>query len=105
MSGSQPTLALSTIFPVNSATNPTTHSFLTHHDIFYSARKSPEGGCKCSCRPLDPVSGRSYKVTCSGCIVSLTTPTSSLFSASRSVSSVSLALNASSVFLESYFLR
>jgi hypothetical protein len=24
---------------------PTTHSFLTRHDIFYSARKSPEGGC------------------------------------------------------------
>src|SRR5918994_3248407 len=51
------------------------------------------------------VSGRSHRETWVGCIVSLTTPTSSSFSASRSVSSLSLTEKASRVFLASYFLR
>ena len=34
---------------------------------------------------FEAVSGRSHKETCAGCIVSLTTVTSSAFSASRSV--------------------
>ena len=49
-------------------------------------------------------SGRSHKDTWAGCIVSLTTSTRSLSSASRSVSSRSLRENCSSVFLASYFL-
>src|SRR5215208_7346211 len=55
--------------------------------------------------PFCAGSGRNHKETCAGCIVSLTTPTSSLFSACRSVSSLSFAEKASSVFLASYFLR
>jgi hypothetical protein len=54
---------------------------------------------------LEPGSGRSHKETWAGCSVSLTTPTSSSFSASRSVSSLNLAEKASSVFLASYLLR
>src|SRR5215208_3232048 len=54
---------------------------------------------------LEPVSGRSHNVTCTGCIVSLTTPTRSSLKASRSVSSRSVAENASSVFAASYLLR
>ncbi len=38
-------------------------------------------------RPLETVSGRSYKETCLGCMVSLTTPTTSSLRAPRSVSS------------------
>src|SRR5829696_8543217 len=49
-------------------------------------------------------SGRNHSETWAGCIVSLTTPTSSAFSASKSVSSLSLADKASRVFLASYFL-
>ena len=45
---------------------------------------------------------RSHKETCVGCIVSLTTPTRSSLKASRSVSSLSLDENASSVCLASY---
>jgi hypothetical protein len=52
--------------------------------------------------PLRGSSGRSHSDTCAGCIVSLTTTTSSVFKASKSVSSLSLAENASRVFLESY---
>jgi hypothetical protein len=47
---------------------------------------------------------RNHIETCAGCIVSLTTPTRSSFSASRCVSSRSLAEKASRVFLASYFL-
>jgi hypothetical protein len=54
---------------------------------------------------FEAVSGRSHKETYAGCIVSLTTPTSSAFKASRSVSSRSLAEKASKVCLASYFLR
>src|SRR5215210_8470116 len=49
-------------------------------------------------------SGRNHRETWAGCIVSLTTPISSAFSASKSVSSLSLAVKASRVFLASYFL-
>src|SRR5215218_3457191 len=42
--------------------------------------------------PSEGLSGRNHKETWAGCIVSFTTPTSSLFNASR-------------VFLASYFLR
>jgi hypothetical protein len=55
--------------------------------------------------PLAAVSGRNHSETWAGCIVSLTTPTRSLFSASRSVSSLSLVEKASRVFAASYFLR
>jgi hypothetical protein len=41
MSGSQQPLPLSTIFPINSATNPATHSYL-HHDNSYSAQRPSE---------------------------------------------------------------
>jgi hypothetical protein len=51
------------------------------------------------------VCGRSHKETCSGCIVSLTTPTTSLLRASRSVSSRSLAEKDSRVFAASYSPR
>ena len=51
------------------------------------------------------VGDRSHKRTCAGCTVFLTTPTSSLLSASRSVSSRSFVEKASRVFLASYFLR
>jgi hypothetical protein len=50
-------------------------------------------------------SGRSHKETWEGSIVFLTTPSSSLFRASKSVSSLSFAEKASKVFLASYFLR
>jgi hypothetical protein len=59
-------------------------------------------------RPLlsfGDVSGRNHKETWAGCIVSLTTTTTSLLRASRSVSSLSLAERASRVFLALYFLR
>ena len=56
------------------------------------------------CRPFGVVSGRSHKETWAGCIVSLTTPTRLSFSASRSVSSLSVVEKASRVFLASYFL-
>jgi hypothetical protein len=49
-------------------------------------------------------SAGNHSETCAGCSVSLTTPTRSAFSASRSVSSLSLAEKASRVFLASYFL-
>ena len=55
--------------------------------------------------PFDAESVRNHSETWAGCIVSLTTPTSSLFSASRSVSCLSFAENASRVLLASYFLR
>ncbi len=54
---------------------------------------------------FEAVSGRSHNETCAGCIVSPTTPTTSLVSASRSVSSRNLAEKASKVFAASYFLR
>ena len=54
--------------------------------------------------PFEGDSGRSQSETCAGCIVSLTNPTSSASSTSRSVSSRSMAENASSVFLASYLL-
>src|SRR5918999_2292189 len=41
MSGSQQTLPLSTIFPINSVTNPTTHFYL-HLDSSYSAHRLSE---------------------------------------------------------------
>jgi hypothetical protein len=49
--------------------------------------------------------GRSHKEAWAGCIVSLTTPTRSSLSVSRSVSLRSWAEKASRVFLASYFLR
>jgi len=55
--------------------------------------------------PLGGNSGLSHKEMWAGCIVSLTTPTSSLLKVSRSVSFRSLAEKASRVFLASYFLR
>src|SRR5215213_3848358 len=58
-----------------------------------------------SCLPFKGVSERSQSETCAGCIVSLTTETSSAFSASRSVSSRRVAEKASRVFLASYLLR
>src|SRR5215212_5287800 len=58
----------------------------------------------CPCPPFEVVSGRNHKETCAGCIVSLTTLTTSLLRASRFVSSRSLDENASNVFLASYFL-
>jgi hypothetical protein len=54
---------------------------------------------------FEVVSGRNHRETWTGCIVSRTTPTSSAFSASRSVSSLSLAEKASRVLAASYFLR
>ena len=62
-------------------------------------------GSYCGCSPFRAGSGRSQSETWAGCIVSLTTLTSSLFSASRSVSSLSVDEKASRVFLASYFLR
>jgi hypothetical protein len=56
------------------------------------------------CWPFEAVSGRSHNETWAGCIVSLTTPTSSSFSASRSVSSLSLTEKSARVFLASYLL-
>src|SRR5215210_5541450 len=55
--------------------------------------------------PFGTVSGRSHKETWAGCIVSLTTPTNSAFSASRSVSSLRLAEKASRVLAASYLRR
>jgi hypothetical protein len=55
-------------------------------------------------QPFGVASGRSHRETRVGCIVSLTTPTRSPLSASRSVSSLSLTEKASRVFLASYFL-
>ena len=52
-----------------------------------------------------PESRRSHSEAWAGCIVSLTISTKSTPSLSKSVSSLSLAENASSVFLASYFLR
>jgi hypothetical protein len=49
-------------------------------------------------------SGRSHKETWAGCIVSATTALRSPLSASRSVSFLSCAEKASSVFRASYFL-
>src|SRR5918997_6460381 len=57
------------------------------------------------CSPFGAVSGRSHIETWAGCIVSLTTLVKSSLKASRSVSSLSLAEKASSVFLASYLLR
>jgi hypothetical protein len=57
-----------------------------------------------TCASLGVASGRNHSETWAGCIVSLTTPTSSPPKASRSVSSRSLAEKASRVFLASYFL-
>jgi hypothetical protein len=54
---------------------------------------------------FEAVSGRSHKETWAGCIVSLTTSTRSSLKASRSVSSLSFAEKASSVFAASYLLR
>jgi fumigallin biosynthesis monooxygenase-like protein len=54
---------------------------------------------------FEAVSGRSHNETWAGCMVSRTTLTSSLFSASKSVSSLSLAEKASRVLAASYFLR
>ena len=48
--------------------------------------------------------GLSHKETWAGCIVSITTPTRSLFNSCRSVLSLSLEENSSRVFLASYFL-
>ena len=58
-----------------------------------------------ACLPFEAMSGRNHTETWAGCIVSLTTPTRSPLNASRSVSSLSFAENASRVFLASYFLR
>ena len=55
--------------------------------------------------PLGGGSGRCHSETWAGCIVSLTTPTRSLFRASRSVSSRSSIENPSRVILASYLLR
>jgi hypothetical protein len=49
--------------------------------------------------------GLNHSEACSGCIVSLTTETSSSLNASRSVSLRSWTEKASRVFLASYFLR
>ena len=54
--------------------------------------------------PSEGLSGRSHKVTCAGCIASLTTPTRSSLRVPRSVSSRNRALKAVSVFAASYFL-
>jgi hypothetical protein len=62
-------------------------------------------GSYSACSPFGAVAGRNHKETWAGCIVSLTTPTTSLFSACKSVSSLSFAEKASRVFLASYFLR
>jgi hypothetical protein len=56
-------------------------------------------------RSLTRVSGRNHKETWAGCIVSLTTFTSSSLRACRSVSSRSFAEKASRVLAASYFLR
>jgi hypothetical protein len=48
--------------------------------------------------------GRSHSDACSGCIVSLTTPSTSPLKESRSVSSRNLELKAASVLVASYFL-
>ena len=76
----------------NFAEHPSTHS--DEQGFRYSA-----------CSPSEALSGRNHKETCAGCIVSLTTPTRSLLSAFRSVSSLSLVEKASRVFAASYFLR
>ena len=52
--------------------------------------------------PLDAVSGRNHSETWAGCIVSLTTPTTSLLRACRSVSSLSLTERASKDFCDLY---
>jgi hypothetical protein len=54
---------------------------------------------------FEAVSGRSHSETWAGCIVSRTTVTRSSLKASRSVSSLSLAEKAWSVFAASYLLR
>jgi hypothetical protein len=57
------------------------------------------------CFPFEAVSGCSHREAWACCTVSLATPTRSSLKASRSVSSLSLAEKASSVFAASYFLR
>src|SRR5215213_5713514 len=59
----------------------------------------------CGCSLLLAVSDRNHSETWAGCIVSLTNPTRSSLTASRSVLSRRVAEKASSVFLASYFLR
>jgi hypothetical protein len=58
----------------------------------------------CSLLPLGGSWGRSHSETWAGCMISFTTPTRSSLSASRSVSSLSMAEKASRVFLASYVL-
>src|SRR5215208_1518643 len=70
----------------------------------HTARSGPVLSDYSAFSPFGDVSGRSHRETRSGRIVSRTTVTSSAFKPSRSVSSRSLAENASSVFLASYFL-
>src|SRR5215208_4639227 len=57
------------------------------------------------CCSFEAVSGRSHSETWAGCIVSFTTPTTSLLRACRSVSSLSLTEKPSRLFLASYLLR
>src|SRR5215207_9155009 len=76
----------------------------SHHRGWVNKGKRAYSSLGCRKVALFISSGLSHTETWPGCIDSLTTPTSSLFSASRSVSSLSLAEKLSRVFLASYFL-
>jgi hypothetical protein len=77
---------------------------------YYRSQRPGQPGSSAGAHPCDslrrPISeeGRNHTETWAGCIVSVTTLTRSLFNASRSVSSLSLAEKASRVFLASYLL-
>jgi hypothetical protein len=67
--------------------------------------RARERSCYSALSLFRGLSGCSHKETWMGCIVSLTTPTRSSLSASRSVSLRSLAEKASRVLAASYLLR
>ena len=75
------------------------------HKDTVSASSASGGTYSCVSLPLGGGAGRSHKETWTGCIVSLTTATSSSLRAPKLVSSRNLAEKPSSVFLASYFLR
>src|SRR5215204_3402173 len=65
-------------------------------------RTATDQACTFSVPLPTSAGGRSHNETWVGCIVSLTTPTRSLLTASRFVLSLSLAPKASNVFVASY---
>jgi hypothetical protein len=80
-------------------------AIVARHKATVSASSASGGPYSCVSLPLGGGSGRSHKETWAGCIVSLTTPTSSSLRAPKLVSSRNLAEKPSSVFLASYFRR